>query len=46
MEEMKGFCKEREHKKKQKSHLLDIAHYAGNSLISETPDGLEITGDT
>lgn len=45
MEEMKGFCKEREHKKKQ-SDLLDIAHYAGNSLISETLDGLEITGDT
>lgn len=44
MEEMKGFCKEREQKKQ--SDLLDIAHYAGNSLISETPDGLEITGDT
>lgn len=45
MEEMKGFCKEREHKK-QNSDLLDIAHYAGNSLISEAPDRLEITGYT
>lgn len=46
MEDMKSFCKEKEHKTKQKSDLLDTAHYAGKSLISETPDGLEITGDT